>query len=247
MYKEDSWANPRMHGGAGPRKCQDPFSQKNHNPRMARRKRIEAIARTEREKRQAEEDLTEEIKQNTTSVTYENQEFVTPKFALDDWNKSTRRRFARWIESWSSLSRPWQRIVDIDTNEDFQAIKGKSLVLLHPDEDWHNGQVVLKYKPKKSCPWRGIRDQPVRIKIGERAGCVHNGEVKSGFVGRIVRLPVVDVHGLRDLGEIAIRTSQPSHFATTPPSPSSEATLRLSRRARLSTTFSFRAWAPSPS
>jgi hypothetical protein len=105
------------------------------------------IIRAEREKRQAEENLAEEIKLNSTSVTYDGEEFVTTKFTLDDWNKSTQRRFARWVQSWSELTRPFQRIVDQSTNEEFTGIKGKTLVLLHPDEEWKSGQVVLKYKP----------------------------------------------------------------------------------------------------
>jgi hypothetical protein len=195
MHKDEETIEPgdsfeaiqRMHGGTDPRKCQDPFSQKNHNPRMARRKRVDAIARTEREKRQAEENLAAEIIQNSTSITYEGHEFVTRNFAVEDWNKSTQRRFARWVQNWSGLTRPWQCVIDQGINEEFKEIKGKELVVLHPEEDWRNGQVVLKCKPKKNCPWRGVRDRPVRIKIGERTGCIHNGDEKSGFEGRIVR------------------------------------------------------------
>jgi hypothetical protein len=106
----------RRKGGSGPKKYPDPFSVKNFNPRMARRKRVEAAARALREKHQAEEELEDSIRWRSTSVTYEGEEFVTREFVNDEWNKQTARRFGRWIRNFSGLERPFQRLIDADTN-----------------------------------------------------------------------------------------------------------------------------------
>lgn len=65
------------------RRARDPNSVKNFNARMARRKRIEAIARAEREKRRAEEDLEDAIRFRSTTVIYEGEEFVTRALVED--------------------------------------------------------------------------------------------------------------------------------------------------------------------
>jgi hypothetical protein len=120
--------------GAGPKKYRDPFSVKNFNARMARRKKIEASARDLREKRQAEDALEESICQRSTSVIYEGEEFITRSFVDDKCNKSTARRFGRWIRSFSGLERPWQNLFDESTGKEFTGIQGKTLDLLNPDE-----------------------------------------------------------------------------------------------------------------
>jgi hypothetical protein len=95
----------RRRGGSSQKKHRDPFSVKNFNPRMARRKRVEAAARELREQHQKEEELEESIKWKSTSVTYEGEEFIMHDFVNDEWNKSTARRFARWVRSFSGLER----------------------------------------------------------------------------------------------------------------------------------------------
>jgi hypothetical protein len=87
----------RLRGGAGPRKYRDINSVKNFNARMARRKKIEAIARAEREKRHTEEELEDSIRYRSTSVNYEGEEFIAREFVKEEWNKQTSRRFARWV------------------------------------------------------------------------------------------------------------------------------------------------------
>jgi hypothetical protein len=179
----------RTHGGAGPTKSHDPFSVKNFNARMARRKRVEAIARELREKRQAEEELEESIKQRSTSVIYEGQQFITREFVDDEWNKLTARRFSRWVRSFSKLERPWQNLIDEDTGREFTEIRGRSLYLLNPDETFVNGQWMLKKKPSKRMPWRGFRVSPIRPFLRKREGCRHTeNDVKKTFVGRVVRM-----------------------------------------------------------
>jgi hypothetical protein len=96
----------RLRGGAGPKKYRNPNSVKNFNARMARRKKIEVIARAEREKRHAEEELEDSIRYRSTSVNYEGEEFITRAFVNEDWNKQTSRRFARWVRNFSGLERP---------------------------------------------------------------------------------------------------------------------------------------------
>jgi hypothetical protein len=61
----------RQRGGSSPKKYRDPFSTKHFNPRMARRKRVEAAARALREQHHTEKELEESIKWKSTSVTYE--------------------------------------------------------------------------------------------------------------------------------------------------------------------------------
>jgi hypothetical protein len=107
----------KLNGGAGPKKYRDPFSVKNFNARMACRKRVEAAARELREKLHAEEALEESVRQRSTSVIYEGQEFITRVFVDEDWDKLTARRFSRWVRSFSRLERPWQNLIDEQTGK----------------------------------------------------------------------------------------------------------------------------------
>jgi hypothetical protein len=139
----------RQRGGAGPRKSRDQFTGKNHNPRMARRKRIEALSRELREKQKAEDELEETLKWRSTSVIYDGHEFVTRMFINDEWSKHTVRHFSKWVRSFSGLEREWQKLIDQGTNSEFTEIRGKSLILLNPDEVWESGQVMLKRRTRK--------------------------------------------------------------------------------------------------
>jgi hypothetical protein len=114
--------------------------------------------------------------------------FVTREFVNEEWNKRTARRFGRWIRSLSGLERPFQKLIDEDTNKEFTEIQGKTLYLLNPDEVWESGQVMLKRKPIKRCPWRGFRLSPVRVFLRKREGCVWKDNEKKTFTGRVVRM-----------------------------------------------------------
>jgi hypothetical protein len=181
-------AKDRVHGGGGMTKARDPRSVKNYNARTARRKRVEAIARELREKREAEEELEESVRQRSTSVVYEGQQFITREFVDEEWNKLTARRFARWVRTFSRLERPWQHLVDEDTGRDFTEIKGRSLYLLNPDEVFENGQLMLKKKHFKRMPWHGFRLSPIRPFLRKRTGCQHTEGGEKRFVGRVVRM-----------------------------------------------------------
>jgi hypothetical protein len=176
----------RQRGGSSPKKCRDPFSVKNFNPRIARRKRVEAAARALRVQHQKEEELEESIRWKSTSITYEGEEFVTREFVKDEWNKQTARRFAKWVRSFSGLERWNQKIVDVNTNEEHTEIQGKTLILLNPDEVWESGQVMLKRKPIKKGPWKEIRTSPIRVFLRKREGCIWKDNEKKTFTGRIV-------------------------------------------------------------
>jgi hypothetical protein len=155
---------------------------------MARRKRIEAIARAEREKRQAEEVLEDSIRFRSTIVYYEGEEFVTREFVDDEWNKGTARRFGRWVRSFSGLERQWQNLIDEETGKEFTNIQGRVLYLLNPDEVFENGQVMLKKKKIQKMPWRGFRLSPIRPFVRKREGCIWKNGEGSRFSGRIVRM-----------------------------------------------------------
>jgi hypothetical protein len=161
---------------------------KNFNARMARRKRIEAIARTEREKRQAEEAVEDSIRYRSTSVNYEGEEFITRDFVEEVWNKATARRFGRWVRSFSGFERPWQNLVDEETGKPPTEIQGKILYLLNPDEVFENGQVMLKKKKIKKMLWRGFRVSPIRPFLRKREGCKWKAAEKQTFIGRVVRM-----------------------------------------------------------
>jgi hypothetical protein len=178
----------RLRGGAGPTKSRDLYSVRNYCPRMARRKRIEAVARELREKQRAEEDLEESIRWKATEITYEGHEFVTRDFVNDEWNKYTAHRFARWVQSFSGLPRESQKIIDMSSGKEFTEIQGKSLALLNDDEVWENGQIMLRRKKISKFPWRGIRTSPVRVFLRIRNGCIWKAEGPTTFKGRVVRM-----------------------------------------------------------
>jgi hypothetical protein len=79
-------------------------------------------------------------------------------------------------------------MVEMDSNAEFTEIKGKTLVLLNPDEVWESRRVMLKRRSRKNGPWRGIQTSPIRVLIEKREGCVWKGDEKKTFVGRIVRM-----------------------------------------------------------
>lgn len=133
---------------------------------------MEAAARALREKIQAEEVLEESKRLRSTAVIYEGHEFVTRAFIDEEWNKSTARRFSKWVQSFSDIPRAWQKIIDQDSGKEFTEIKGKSLVLLNPDEVWENGQVMLKRRSHKNGPWRAFRVSPIRPFLRKHEGCI---------------------------------------------------------------------------
>jgi hypothetical protein len=180
-------AKDRVHGG-GMTKARDPCSAKNFNARMARRKRVAAIARELREKREAEVEFEDSVRQRSTSVVYDGHQFITSDFVDEDWNKQTARRFTRWVRSFSHLERPWQHLVDEDTGRNFAEIKGRSLYPLNPDEVFENGQLMLKKKHFKQMPWRGFRVSPIRPFLRKRSGCQHTVDEEKRFVSRVVRM-----------------------------------------------------------
>jgi hypothetical protein len=155
---------------------------------MARRKKIEAMARELREKPRAEDVLEESIRQRSTSVIYEGEEFIARVFVDDEWNKLTARRFGRWIRSFSGLERQWQKLVDADAGKEFTGIQGKTLYLLNPDEVFENGQVMLNRKPIKKMPWRFFRLGPIRPFLRKREGCIWKTGEQKTFTGRVVRM-----------------------------------------------------------
>jgi hypothetical protein len=177
----------RQRGGASPKKCRDPFSEKNHNPRMARRKRVKALVRALREKQKEEAELEESTRWKSTAVTYEEQEFITKAFVNDEWNKGTARRFARWVRGFSGFEMWNQRLIDMDTNVEFTEIRGKTLALLNSDEVWESGQVMLKRKPSQNGPWRGIQTSPIRVFLRKSISLFeedHQGiRVQLGWLG----------------------------------------------------------------
>jgi hypothetical protein len=81
-----------------------------------------------------------------------------------------------------------KRIVDQAAGDVPTDIQGRTLILLAPDEVWESGMVMLKETKAMKFPKSGIRHSPIRVKIGERSGCIWKEQERKRFTGRIVRV-----------------------------------------------------------
>jgi hypothetical protein len=177
----------RGRAGASPKAARSPFSDRNYK-RSCRRRQIRILVQTERARQETlRQGKGSEAAQATTHI-FEEEEFVTEKFAEKQWDKSTRKSFFKWTRQISGVEGDQQRVIDQTTGKEPTELQGKTLILLAPDEDWDGCNVVLRSKRVKRSPRKGIRCSPIRVKIVSRCGKDKLKPGSSPFMGRITRM-----------------------------------------------------------